>query len=117
MPAARNRWFKRAELIGAATEAVGYKAGLTLTREAAAGLVGLDFSGLWTGADDATMRVRGEEFEALIAELLYKVGAIASASLMPPTIKLFHKFKNDPDLAPISIAVSEKVTPTLKGML
>jgi restriction system protein len=110
-------WFKRAELVGATTEVVGYKAGLTLARDAAARLAGPGFSELWEGADDANLRIRAEEFEALVAQLLYAVGAIASASQMPAPIKLYHKYKSDPKKASISMAILEKLAPALEAML
>jgi len=36
---------------------------------------------------------------------------------MPPTIELYHRYKNDPEKASISMAILENLAPALKAMI
>lgn len=87
-------WISRMELITTTSEIVGYKSGLALTREELTRFVPDDISSYWDGQDEDTIRIRSEEFEHLIATVLYGVGNIPSPSIAPPGIALFHKYKN-----------------------
>ncbi|MBG9444833.1 restriction endonuclease [Cytobacillus firmus] len=90
-------WTKRSQLIGRASEIIGYKSGLGLTREEFSDIIPNHFHNLWFGRDETLLRIRSEEFENLINYLLYKVGNIPSPSNVPSTIALYKKYKNDPD--------------------
>jgi restriction system protein len=46
-------------------------------------------------ADEEMIRIRSEEVEALVAELLYWIGNIDTPDIMPPSIRLYHIFKHD----------------------
>lgn len=65
-------WLKRSQLIGRASEVVGYKSGLGLTNEEFEDLIPKHFHDLWFGRRDALLRIRSEEFEELINYLLYE---------------------------------------------
>lgn len=91
-------WFRRAELIGASSETVGYKAGVALSREdLAVHTVGMGIDDWWVGDDAQTLRVRSEEFEEAIEQLLYSVGNIPTPRVIRPDIELFHRYKGDPE--------------------
>lgn len=42
------------------------------------------------------IRIRPEEFESIIATILYRIGNIPSPSIAPPGAALFHKYKGNP---------------------
>lgn len=91
-------WFKRAELVGAASDTVGYKAGLAVSRDDLVRHteeIGLD--DWWQGDDDGMLRVRSEEFEEAIEQLLYSVGNIPVPRVIRPEIGLFHRYRENPD--------------------
>lgn len=90
-------WVNRSQLIGRASEIVGYKSGLGLTNEEFEDIIPENFRNIWIGKSDDLLRIRSEEFESLINFLLYKVGNIESPSNVPSTITLFKKYRNDPD--------------------
>jgi len=89
-------WFSRIELLTTASEIVGRKSGLALNRERVCELTPPSIADIWSGPDESMVRVRSEEFEQLVADLLFRVGNIPSPSIAPMGIRLFHKYKNDP---------------------
>lgn len=89
-------WFRRAELIGASSDTVGYKAGVALSREdLAAHTEGMGIDDWWVGDDAETLRIRSEEFAAAIEQLLYAVGNIPRPEVVRPDIDLYHLYKHD----------------------
>lgn len=89
--------FRRASLLGCVSETVGYKSGLTLTREDLIQHAGEDDRDLFEGSDDDEVPIRSEEFEELIAGFLYTVGNIRSPHILHPVVAIFKRFKRDRD--------------------
>jgi restriction system protein len=89
-------WFRRAEFVGSAGDTVGYKAGIALSRdELMHHTSDLERDDWWLGADDELIRVRSEEFEEIIEQLLYAVGNIPTPRVIRPDIVLLHRYKRD----------------------
>ena len=87
--------FRRASLLGSVSEIVGYKSGLTLTRDDLLSHVEDDDRYLFEGSDEDELSLRSEEFEELIAGLLYAVGNIHSAHVLHPVVAIMKRFKRD----------------------
>ena len=79
-------------------ELVGYKAGLALTRkELAEHLVDTpDFRDAVLSEEDRWVRLRSEEYEAVVSGLLYRVGNIPTPDPLPPITAVSRHFANDP---------------------
>lgn len=88
--------FSRIELITASSEIVGHKSGLALTRDQLFQLVPPDFHSLWDGSDADIMRIRSEDFEEMVVEILYRLGNIPNPSIKPFGITLYHKYRHNP---------------------
>ncbi len=88
-------WLSRIELLTTASEIVGRKAGLALNRQRVYELTPSETADIWSGPDGEIVRVRSEEIEQLVADLLFKVGNIPSPSIAPMGVRLFHKYKKD----------------------
>lgn len=89
--------FKSIDLVSTVGEIVGYKSGLALTREELVRHLddAPELQESLTYPDDYNVRVRSEEFELIVIEILYKLGNIPSRLYAPATIMLYHKYKND----------------------
>lgn len=87
-------WMTGGELVGSVAEITGYKTGLALTASELRTVVGSSpaFAGLWPPSFDQAIRIRSENYEALIAWVLFKVGNIESPSTAPHTISLRRKY-------------------------
>jgi restriction system protein len=90
-------WLSRVELLTTASEIVGRKSGLALNRHRVYELTPNESAEIWSGPDEAMIRVRSEEFEQLVADLLFRVGNIPSPSISPAGVRLFHKYKKSPE--------------------
>lgn len=88
---------RRIELITAASEIVGYKSGLTLARNRLIQFTPLHYINIVNGPDEESIRVRPEEFEEIIANILYQVGNISTPSITPFPVDLWHKYKGNPE--------------------
>ena len=79
-------------------ELVGYKAGLALNRkELAEHLFDTpDFRDAILVEEDRWVRVRSEEYEAVVNGLLYRVGNIPTPGPLPPITAVSRHFANDP---------------------
>jgi restriction system protein len=95
----------RVGFLSSLSELVGYKAGLALGRDEMRDFLQKDVPQLFSGPDEAVVRIRSEEFESMLAKLLHSVGNIDSPSTMPGTIRMFHRVKNDPELLKLYEAV------------
>lgn len=91
-------WVSRGALISTTSETIGYKAGIALTREEFNDIMPKEYHSLWIGPDDIILRIRSEEYEELIAKLLYAVGNITSSDTAPITIAMFRKYRDKPQL-------------------
>ncbi|MEK4246589.1 hypothetical protein MKZ20_14805 [Psychrobacillus sp. FSL K6-2684] len=67
-------WVTRNSLIGNTGNLIGYKSGLGLTFDEFCDIMPPEFHGIWFGDENDLLRVRAEEYEELIATLLYKLG-------------------------------------------
>ncbi|WP_375102270.1 restriction endonuclease (plasmid) [Paenibacillus sp. RS8] len=76
-------WINRGGLVRQTSEMIGYKAGLALTRKEFDSIMPKKFKELWGGSEKELLRIRSEEYEGLIAHLLYAVGNISSPDLLP----------------------------------
>ena len=98
---------RRIELVTSLSELVGYKAGIALTRGEITKFIP-DEEDLFVGDDDQGLRVRSEEFDGLLCKLLYAVGNTRTASSMPSSLQMYHRFKNDAVLFPVYLKLSEE---------
>ncbi len=89
-------WFSTIELVTTTSEMVGYKSGLALSKRDLGRFVPDYLRDAWRGHDQQMVRVRSEEFEELVAHCLHGVGNIPAPSIVPPGIRQFHKYKDDP---------------------
>lgn len=107
--------FRRANFLGCVSETVGYKSGLTLTREDLISHAGEDDKDLFEGSDDDELPIRSEEFEELIAGFLYAVGNIRSPHILHPVVAIFKRFKRDREardlVSPVLDLIPETVVP------
>jgi len=99
-------WYRRIEMIGALAEIIGYKSGLALTRPEIVEHLPEHVS-ILTGDDDAIMSLRAEEYEEITRTLLYRLGYLASAPIVFPGIRMFHKYKDDKEKYEFYINVME----------
>lgn len=85
----------RIEMITKTSEIVGHKSGLALTRDELTRLIPAAHRKMWRGPDEGILRIRSEEFESLIASLLYEVGNIPTPVAAPPVAALSTRYRND----------------------
>jgi restriction system protein len=90
-------WYPAIEFSNTMSELIGHKSGLALSREDFIEHLDEepDWATLFRLADEEMIRIRSEEVEALVAELLYRIGNIDTPDIMPPSIRLYHIFKHD----------------------
>ena len=89
-------WFTRIEMLGAVSEIVGHKSGLALSRDEIRDHAP-ERTDLCNGEDDERIRLRSEEMEDVVRELLYSVRNIPTPSVGHPAITLYHRHKADAD--------------------
>ncbi len=79
-------------------ETVGYKAGLALTREELGQHLGdtPDVRDAVLVPEDRQVRIRSEELEEAVRELLYQVGNIPTSQPLPPITAVYQRFADDP---------------------
>jgi len=87
-------WTTKNELITTTSEIVGYKSGLALTREKLLDYVPEDYAAYVTGSN-AMIRIRAEEYEGIIAAVLYGVGNTPTPYIVSPVTHMYHKYKHD----------------------
>jgi restriction system protein len=88
-------WLSRNELITWTSEIAGYKSVLALSLRRILRHASGESRDFLTGDRDAFLRIRSEEFEGLLAEVLYGVGNIPSPSLAPFAGRQYHRYKHD----------------------
>jgi restriction system protein len=84
--------FSSDQFVGTTTEIVGYKSGIALSKDEAVDLTPVEYKDLWTIEH---VRIRAEEYEELVTNLLYAVGNIPVPVVMPGTTALYHKYKGN----------------------
>src|SRR5437660_11921350 len=87
-------WLSRNELITWTSEIAGYKSGLALSLLQIMRHASDESREFLTGDRDAFLRIRSEEFEGLLAEVLYGVGNIPSPSLARFAGRQYHRYKH-----------------------
>ena len=107
---------KRIEIIATLSEIVGYKAGLALTQPDIVKHLS-KHKDIISGNNEQIIGIRSELFESLTSELLYKVGNISIPQVVFPGIRLFHKYKNDPNAYKILCSVMDIFTKKISGQL
>jgi restriction system protein len=110
-------WFSRAKLLGTVSEMVGYKAGLALDGPQVVELSPEDYRDYFIGDMDNAVRVRSEEFEEIIAGLLYGVGNIESPSIAPGSIRMFHRLKDRPEELEVYLSLVDAMSDRLAALL
>ncbi|WP_408895290.1 hypothetical protein [Paenibacillus taichungensis] len=76
-------WINRGVLVRQTAEVIGYKAGLALTKKEFDTIIPKHYYEIWEGPDAELLRIRSEEYDDLIAHLLYEVGNIESPDSLP----------------------------------
>lgn len=106
-------WIPRLELVSTASEIVGHKAGIALSRNDVRRLLG-ENGGIVDGADEQSLRIRSEEFEEMIAQLLHAVGNIPSPSIGMFSITVYHRHKHDKNGLRVYMSLMEVLPDFLK---
>ena len=88
-------WIARNELITSISEIVGYKSGLALSKRRLLRHVSVDDRHHFQGPEANVVRIRSEEYEQLIANVLFGVGNIKIASCAPFAGRQYHRYKTD----------------------
>lgn len=95
----------RIELITTASEIIGCKSGLALTREHLIEFAPKYYADIWQGPDKDVVRIRSVEFEEIIAGILYQTGNTSTPSTISLGVAEYHKYKGNPKLFPIWVNV------------
>jgi restriction system protein len=105
-------WFPGCELAPTVSEMVGYKAGVALSRDRMVELIegSMEAEGFFDTDDQALVRVRSEELEAVVHELLFKLGHTSTPRRVHPAIGVYHRFKGRPDDLQKALSILEKWT-------
>src|SRR5712691_4563911 len=107
----------RSGLVSMVSEIVGFKAGVAVSRERMVELLedSIESEGFFDVADDdeIIVRVRSEEVEAVVHELLFKLGNLPTPRAVHPAIGLLHRYKHDPALWKIAEEILEGWKPFL----
>ncbi|MBK1548173.1 MULTISPECIES: restriction endonuclease [Enterobacteriaceae] len=96
--------FRNSSLISVLSEAAGFKTGLTLSKTDITGLFPEDssFHRTLSAPDDNFIRIYSEDVDEIFTTLLYRLGNIDSPGSIPSTIRIYHKYKDDKELAVIN---------------
>lgn len=78
------------------SEIIGYKSGLALNNNELKELIPAEYLDLYDTQSDDLLRIRSEEFEEIISNILYKLGRLRSPQPGFSHIHLYHKVKSDP---------------------
>jgi len=108
---------KRISLITTLSETVGYKSGLALSSNEMLERLP-EFSDVWDGDDQDGLRIRSENFEEMVANLLYSVGSILSLNPLTPGLKLHKKYGSNPQhigLVEEIVALFSEVLPIIRS--
>ena len=93
-------WFRHTELISAVSEIVGYKSGLALTRDELKDHAPDCSRELWErDSNEQGVRIRSEDFEDLVLNILYRLGAVASPERPLPALAVLNEFGHDDESA------------------
>lgn len=92
------------EFISTLSEATGFKAGLALNKSEILGLFDESdyFHRVLSLDDSASIRLYSENIDEIFVHILNKLGATERTSPVPSTIRIYHKYKDDPELSTIS---------------
>ncbi|MBN2266221.1 MAG: restriction endonuclease [Candidatus Aminicenantes bacterium] len=103
-------WYRGNELVTTISEMVGFKTGVALTREQMAEMIeeSVETEGFFDVDNEALVRVRSEEVEAVVHELLFKLGHTSTRQRTHPAIALFHRYKRDPKALETALSIHEK---------
>lgn len=95
---------KNAALVSTMSEAAGFKTGLTLEKNDIIMLFpdGSSFKEILSAPDERYIRIYSESIDEMFANILFKLGNVDFPGCIPSTIRLFHKYKNDPELSMIN---------------
>lgn len=100
-------WITGKEIAVQASEIVGYKSGLAVSRERMVLLLPATskYTRLLKIPDETLQRIRLEDFEGLVAELLYGLGVSETPESGTPTLVL--RYAKDPVRLPIALQIGE----------
>ncbi len=110
-------WGRRIEMVTTLSEQVGYKAGVALSRDQMSEFLGDLEGGFINGPDDDTIRIRAEEYDECLCQLLYSVGNIRSPCIMSSISQLYHEVKHDEKLLAIYLKLGEDLVAFLSSAL
>jgi restriction system protein len=110
-------WFSRAGLLGAVGEMVGYKSGVALDIPQIVDLSPEGYRDYFVGEMENAVRVRSEEFEEIIAGLLYGLGNIDSPSIAPASIKMYHRLKEKPEELKLYFSLLDAMSDRLAALI
>jgi restriction system protein len=88
-------WLSKNGLVTSTSEIVGYKSGLALNKQKIFHYASEYHRSLITGPPEAIIRIRSEEYEQLIADVLHGIGNLSSPAYGPVGMHQFHRYKNN----------------------
>lgn len=107
------------EFVSTLSEATGFKTGLALNKVQLVDLFPDDsgFKDVLSVDDDVTIRLHSADIDEIFTNILYHLGNVEHPTPVSSTIRLYHKYRNDPELGPIYMKVWGLFTTYLKLML
>ena len=94
---------------------VGYTSGISLNTEQMADIAKEHADDL-VGEEDQNVRIRSEEFEELLAVLLYGIGNVSTPSIAPLGVRLFHEVKHDPVRLRLLMVIGDMLSQRLHAL-
>ncbi|MEI2400504.1 MULTISPECIES: restriction endonuclease [Paenibacillus] len=107
----------RGRFISQTSEIIGYKSGLALTLSEFSEIIPKRFIALWEGSRNESIRFRAEEYEELIAHLLYELGNTRTPDFLPHTSLSVHYLRKEPEKLELYMEISKAWTDFLTQFL
>ena len=113
-------WMNNHDLADSLAEVVGFKAGLALSRARTAAMLKaydakLAERLLWP--DARMMRVESTTYQEAATYLLYKVGYVATPTVLPPVGGVYHRYKADPVRGKLTAPIGEMLVEWMDAAL
>jgi restriction system protein len=89
-------WLSRNELITSISEIFGYKSGLAVSKRRLLYHVPVEERRIFHGPEAGIVRIRSEEYEQLVADVLFGLGNIRTPRWAPFGGRQYHRYKTDP---------------------
>jgi restriction system protein len=103
-------WTTGSGLTSMVSEFVGFKTGVALSRDRMAELLAdsIEAEGFFEVDDESPIRIRSEELEAIVHELLFRLGNTPTPHRVHPGIALFHRYRKSRTKLQAALSVLEE---------